>query len=145
MAVSNFWNGVTAMRTGTVPMRASASTPFLPNLQFEPRAYLASPHSTVLAQALATEMDSLSILLARVAGQYVRIRSLEGCAGIPKGLLCRTQVGRSCIGRIVITYLRHKPRGIPADLLARLSDQLFQILPVKIPWQRAFGLRLPGI
>ena len=72
----------------------------------------------MFAQTLATEMHSLAAIVPVIADQGVGIWTFQGKASLPQGLLRGAEVRRTRVVGSVITRLRHKPMGFPADFAA---------------------------
>src|SRR5881394_408980 len=114
-------------------------------LLLQPRRYFLHPSGSVFAQAGAAEVNALAAIFAQVALQGVGVGAFEGEAILPERRLRGTDLRRCFIARTMVAGLRHEPRRAPADLPARVADELFQIVTVEVAGQGARGVSLVGI
>ena len=113
------------------PFRAAMRTPRRRPLLIEPRHDLLRPLCTMFAQALAAEVNTLTVTFAQLAFQRIAVRTCQGDAVLPQRGLRRADVGAAFVAGHMITRLCDKPRRFPADRPSRVADELFEILAVK--------------
>ena len=66
--------------------------------------------------------------IPEVATKRITVGAFKGEAVSPQSFLASAQIFNPIAA--MRTHQGHKPRGIPANCLTRILDQLFQILPI---------------
>ena len=114
-------------------------------LTFDPRHDFLRPLRAVLAEALATEVDSLPVAFAEIALERVAVRAFEREAVLPQRRLSRANLRRRFVTGNVITHLSHEPRSVPANLAPRIADERLQRVRIELARQRARRVSLIGV